>query len=189
MHTYMIVLVGIEPIICHLTSCRSRHSSFLARNANENPSNETSQPLTTSPLTRPLHALSYSTLGWNSWGRLVASLDFGATDIVMKLSRTNGRMEGGTVWRSNSQWLPSWPPFYSENVIFWVKRGSWRGSGRGSRRGSKWGSRMGGFMFCTDPYEKAFMHVTQIHFKPQYSNTNLDEAGKACNSDFCKFGQ
>ena len=84
---------------------------------------------------------------------------------------------------------PIMTPFLLRKCHFLSKKGVLTGSGRGSRRGSKWGSRMGGFMFCTDPYEKAFMHETQIHFKPQYSNTNLDEAGKACNSDFCKFGQ
>ena len=35
------------------TSCRSRHSSLLTRNENENPSNETSRPLATSSLARP----------------------------------------------------------------------------------------------------------------------------------------
>ena len=47
---------------CHLTSCRSRHTSFLAWNANENPSSETNRPLATSSLTRPLSGLTYSTL-------------------------------------------------------------------------------------------------------------------------------
>ena len=47
---------------CHLTSCRSRHSSFLARNANENPSSETSRPLATKSLARPLCGLTHSTL-------------------------------------------------------------------------------------------------------------------------------
>ena len=41
-------------------SNRSRHSSFLARNANENPSSETSRPLATSSLARPLRGLTYS---------------------------------------------------------------------------------------------------------------------------------
>ena len=43
---------------CHLTSCRSRHTSFLARNANENPSSATSRPLATSSLARPLRDLN-----------------------------------------------------------------------------------------------------------------------------------
>ena len=48
---------------CHVASCRSRHSSFLARNANENPSSETSRPLATSSLAtsslaRPLRDLN-----------------------------------------------------------------------------------------------------------------------------------
>ena len=50
-----------EPIV-NLTSCRSRHSSFLARNAKENPSSETSRPLATSSLARPLRGITYSTL-------------------------------------------------------------------------------------------------------------------------------
>ena len=71
-HTHPIILVDRrEPILSAIqgvpnaiwdTSCKSRHSSFLARNANENPSSETSRPLATSSLARPLSGLTYSTL-------------------------------------------------------------------------------------------------------------------------------
>ena len=40
---------SIHKVTCD-TSYKSRHSSFLARNENENPSSETSRPLTTSSL-------------------------------------------------------------------------------------------------------------------------------------------
>ena len=55
-HTWLFWSIGVEPILSAIhwlsnviwdTSCRSRHSSFLARNANENPSSKTSQPLAT----------------------------------------------------------------------------------------------------------------------------------------------
>ena len=57
-HTHSIVLMEHSTSKCHLTSCKSRHSSFLARNANENPSSETSRPLATSSLAQPLGDLN-----------------------------------------------------------------------------------------------------------------------------------
>ena len=79
------------PNVIRDTSCKSRHSSFLAQNANEKPSSETSRPLATSSLALPLHGLTYSTLKfmWNSWGRLVASL---------KQKRHNGNTSWRGVW-------------------------------------------------------------------------------------------
>ena len=64
-HTFKsfdIVLVAMENSTskCHLTSCWSRHPSFLARNASENPSSKTSWPLATSSLTHPLRNLKNS---------------------------------------------------------------------------------------------------------------------------------
>jgi len=46
-HTRSIVLFGVDS-----ASCKSRHSLFLARNENENPSSETSRPLATLSLSQ-----------------------------------------------------------------------------------------------------------------------------------------
>ena len=53
--------------------CESRHSPFLARNANENPASETSRPLATSSLAVGRFAAKNGTLR-SPRGRLVASL-------------------------------------------------------------------------------------------------------------------
>ena len=78
-HTRSIDLVGVESTHSAIENetgnpkCESRHSPFLARNANGNPSRETRRPLATSSLAVGLFAAKKGSLR-SPRGRLVASL-------------------------------------------------------------------------------------------------------------------
>ena len=78
-HTRSIDLVGVESTHSAIENetgnpkCESRHSPFLARNANGNPSSETSRPLATSSLAVARFAAKQGSLR-SPTGRLVASL-------------------------------------------------------------------------------------------------------------------